>query len=112
MLRLSQTIENLIGPEPFEPLQRLVEGRELVGADPANLLDRAHMLLIERIDDVAHLTALFGELDTHRAAIHPRALMVEEAHLDELLQIVGYVGAEVIAAGSQLDPGQLLFSDI
>src|ERR1700730_2510783 len=51
----SQTIENLIGPEPLEPMQRLVEGRELVGADAADLLDRAHMLLIEPIDDVAHL---------------------------------------------------------
>src|ERR1700730_6679363 len=58
MLRSSQTIENLIGPEPLQPVQRLVEGGEFLGADAADLLDSAHMLLIEPVDDVAHLAAL------------------------------------------------------
>src|SRR5262245_52229784 len=59
----SQTVEDLIRPEPLEAVQRLVERRELVGIDAADLLDRAHVLLIERVDDVAHLAALLGQLD-------------------------------------------------
>ena len=38
--------------------------------------------------------------------------MVEEPHLDELLEIVGNVGAEIIAAGAQLAGSQLLLPDI
>src|SRR5262245_63047958 len=87
-----QTIEDLVGPEPLEPVQRLVQGGELVGIDAADLLHRAHVLLVERIDDVAHLAALVRELDADRAAIDARTLMIEEAHLDELLEVVGDVG--------------------
>ena len=38
--------------------------------------------------------------------------MVEEAHFDELLQIVGDVGAEIVAAAAQLAGGQLFVADI
>jgi hypothetical protein len=38
--------------------------------------------------------------------------VIEEAHLDELLQIVGDVRAEVIAARAQLTRGQLLVADV
>ena len=38
--------------------------------------------------------------------------MIEEAHLDELLQIVGDIGAEIIAARAQLAGGQFLVADI
>src|SRR5262245_43243105 len=86
-----QPIEDLIGPEPLEPMQRLVEGRELLGVDAADLLDRANVFLVERLHDVAHLAALVGEPDADRAAIDARTLVVEEAHLHELLQIVGDV---------------------
>src|SRR6266480_2710573 len=86
--RMSQPIENLIGPEPLEPMQRLVEPGELVARDAADLLHRAHVLLVERTDDLAHVAALLGELDAHRAAVDSRALMIEEAHLDQLLEIV------------------------
>src|SRR3972149_9120412 len=34
-----QTIKNLIGPEPLEPVQCLAERGELVGRDAARLLD-------------------------------------------------------------------------
>src|SRR5262249_8237749 len=63
--RRLQPIENLIGPEALQPVQGLFEGRKLIGIDAADLLPRTHMLLIERIDDIAHLVALLGELDTH-----------------------------------------------
>src|SRR6266850_5872846 len=77
----SQPVEDLVGPEPLEPVQRFVERRELLGIDAADLLHGAHVLLIERLDDVAHLAALVGEPDADRAAVDARALVVEEAHL-------------------------------
>src|SRR6185436_14979201 len=44
--------------------------------------------------------------------IDPRTLMIEEAHLDELLQIVGDVGAEIVTARTKLACGQLLVADV
>src|SRR6185437_16070669 len=107
-----EAIQDLIGPEALEPVQRLVERGELVGVDAAHLLNGAHVLLVERLDDVAHLATLVGQLDAHRTAVDARALMVEEAHLDELLQIVGDVGAEIVAARAQFAGSQLLVADI
>src|SRR4051794_20184031 len=98
----SEPIEDLVGPKPLEPVQRLVQGRELIGGDAADLLHRAHVLLIETLDDVADLTAGIGQTNAYRAAIDPRALVIEEAHLDELLQIVGDVGAQIVTPGTQL----------
>jgi hypothetical protein len=50
-------------------LQRLVEHAELVGVDAADVLHRAYVLVVERFDDVARLSAILGELDAHRAAV-------------------------------------------
>ena len=50
-------------------MQRLVEHAELVGVDAADLLNGAHVLVVERLDDVAHLAALVGELDADRAPV-------------------------------------------
>src|SRR5215471_11054743 len=96
--RSLETVKNLVVPEPLEAVQRLVQVGELVGIDAADLLHRALVLLVERIDDVVHLAALVGELDAHRAAVDARALVIEEVHLDQLFEIVGDVGAEIIAA--------------
>ena len=54
----SEPVEDLVGPEPLEPMQRLVQGGELVGGDAADLLHRANVLLVETLDDVANLAAL------------------------------------------------------
>src|SRR5262249_37332637 len=111
-LSASEAIQDLVGPEAFEAMQRLVEHAELVGVDAADLLDRAHVLLIKRVDDVAHLAAFVGELDAHRAPIDARALMIEETHLDEFLEIVGNVRAEIVATRAQLTGGEFLVADI
>src|SRR5436190_18304429 len=92
-----QPIEDLVGPETLEAMQRLVQHGELVRRDAADLLDRAHVLLVERAHRLAHVAALFGQLDANRAAIDARALVIEEAHFDELLQIVRHVRAEIVA---------------
>src|SRR5262249_56335427 len=108
----SEPVEDLVGPEPLEPLERFVEAGELVGRDTADLLDRADVLLVKQRYDVAYFTAALGELDAHGAAIDARALVVEEAHLHELLQIVGHVRAEIVTARAQFTGGQFLVADV
>src|ERR1700760_2217525 len=108
----SETVQDLVGPEPLEAMQRLVQRRELLVRDAADLLDRLDVLLIERIDDAADLLALRREADADRAAIDARTLVIEEAELDQLLEIVGDVGAEIVAARAQLARGQLLVADV
>src|SRR5579871_665981 len=80
--KISETIENLVGPEPFETMQRLVQRRELLIGDAADLLDRLDVLLIERIDDLADFLALRGQANANRAPIDARTLMIEEAEFD------------------------------
>src|SRR5262249_19274797 len=87
----SETIENLVGPEPLEAMQRLVQRRELLIGDAADLLDRLDVLLIQRIDDATDLLALLRQANADRTTINARALMIEEAELDQLLQVVGDV---------------------
>src|SRR5258708_28518535 len=89
--KVSEPIQDLVGPEPLEPVQRLVQGRELLVPDAADLLHRLDVLLIQRVDDTADFLALRGQADAHRAAINARALTIEEAEFDQLLQIVGDV---------------------
>src|ERR1051325_5345320 len=110
--KFSEPIQDLVGPEPLEAMQRLVQRRELLVRDAADLLHRLDVLLVERVDDLADFLALRGQADANRPAINARALMIEEAEFDELLQIIGDVGAEVIAAGTQLACGQFLVTDV
>src|SRR6202163_2307484 len=110
--KVSETIQDLVGPEPLEPVQRLVEGREFLVRDAADLFHGLDVLLIQRIDDAADFLALRGEANADRAAIDARTLMIEEAEFDQLLQIVGGVGTEVVAARAQLARGQFLVADI
>src|SRR5579862_1352115 len=112
-LRLrSEPIEDLVGPEALEAVQRLVQRRELFVRDAADLLHRLDVLLIERIDDLADFLALSGQANANRTAIDARTLMVEEAEFDQLLQIVGDVGAEIVSARAQLARGQLLVANV
>src|ERR1700741_3958532 len=108
----SEPIEDLIGPEPLEAVQRLVQRRELLVRDAADLLHGLDVLLVQRIDDLADLLALGGQADAHRTAVNARALMIEEAELDQLLQIVGDVGAEIVTARAQFARGQFLVADV
>src|ERR1700719_2067666 len=110
--KISEPVQDLVGPEPLEPVQRLVQRRELLVRDAADLLHGLDVLLVERVDDAADFLALRGEADADRAAIDARALMIEEAEFDQLLQIVGDVGAEVVTARAQFARGQFLVADI
>src|SRR6202030_1850284 len=66
----------------------------------------------QRIDDAADFLALRGQANANRTAIDARTLMIEEAEFDQLLQIVGDVGAEIITARAQLARGQLLVANV
>src|ERR1700761_3371763 len=96
-----ETVQDLVGPEPLEAMQRLVQGREFLVRDAADLLHGLDVLLVERIDDAADFLALRGQANADRTTIDARTLMVEEAEFDQLLQIVGDVGAEIISARAQ-----------
>jgi hypothetical protein len=87
----SQPIQNLVSPETLKPVQRLVKRDQLIKTEAADLLDRAYVLLVERINDVAYLATFAGQLDAHRAPIEAGALVVEKANLGELLEVVGDV---------------------
>src|SRR3954451_7891044 len=105
--KFSEPIQDLVSPEPLQAVQRLVQRRELFVRDAADLLHRLDVLLVERVDDLADFLALRGQADANPPAIDARALMIEEAELDELLQVIGDVGAEVVTARAQFARGQL-----
>ena len=44
--KFSEPVQDLVGPEPLEPVQRLVQGREFLVRDAADLLDGLDVLLI------------------------------------------------------------------
>src|SRR4029079_5275160 len=95
-------VQDRVGPEPLEAVQRFVQRRELLVRDAADLLHRLDVLLVERVDDLADLLALRGQTNANRTTIDAGALMIEEAELDELLEVIGNVGAEIVTARAQL----------
>ena len=99
-------------PEAVEPLQRAVHLLEFFGVDAADLLDRADMALVEPADHFGDRLALRRQADADRTAVDARALVVDEAEVDQLLQIVGDVRAEIVAARAQFAGGQLRIADV
>src|SRR5262245_14970950 len=53
-----QAVEDLVGPEPLQPVQRFVQSHELLGVDSPHLLDRAYLLLVQALYDIADARAL------------------------------------------------------
>jgi hypothetical protein len=70
-------IEDLIGPEALESVQRLVQGGQFGGFDAADLFDSADVLLTDGLADAPHIPAFVGELDAHRAAVDAAAPVIE-----------------------------------
>src|SRR5271168_2394566 len=64
----SEPIEDLVGPEPLEAMQRLVQRRELLVRDAADLFNGLDVLLVERVDDAADFLALRGQANANRTA--------------------------------------------
>jgi len=61
----ARATDNLLARLTLEPLQRLVEGRQLPSANAADLLHGGQIFLVERVNNVANLTVLIGEFDSH-----------------------------------------------
>src|SRR5580704_12668417 len=108
----SEPILDLVGPVSLEAQQRGIHPNEVVARDAADLFDRTRMLLIDPSDDAVDLFAPLGQADPNRAAVDARAGMMEEADLDQLLDVIGNIRAEIIAACAQFAGGQFLVADI
>ena len=83
-----------------------------MGRDATDLLNGADVLFVNAGDDRMHFLALRGEANANRTAIHTAALMAEVAKLNELLDVVGNVRAEIIAAGAQLTRRHIVVADV
>src|SRR5690606_29022995 len=92
----SELVENLIDPEALQAGQRLVEAIEFLVAKTADLVDGLKMTIIEFVDDFGHFLAFRRQLDTNRPAIGTRALLEDVAGFNQFLEIVRYVGAEIV----------------
>src|SRR5689334_13419890 len=55
---------------------------------------------------------LVSQADTHRAAVGIGPLVVDVAHVDELLEVIRNVRTEVIAARLELTGRQLALTDV
>src|SRR5262245_34031748 len=93
-----EAVADLIRPAALEANQSLVETAEVFLGHLAHGFHRAELALIELLHDLAGFLALFGQADAHAAAVGLRPLVVQVAHVDELLEIVGDVRAEIVAA--------------
>ena len=110
--QLLQAVVDLIRPEPLEADQGAVEAGDVARIDFADGLERAELALIELVQHVAGCLALVGQAHPHAAPVGFRALVVDVAHVDELLQVVGDVRAEVVAARLQFTRSQLAVADV
>ena len=95
-----------------EALEQLVHLAEFALADAADLLDRTDVTLVELRDGLGHVLSGVGQADADRAAVDARTLVVDEAEVDQLLDVVGDVRAEIVAARAQFAGGQFGVADV
>src|SRR5690606_9027053 len=108
----SHAIGDGVVPEAVEPLKGPVHLAELLRFDPPDLLDGTDMAVIEPGDDLGHLFPFRRQADADRAAVDARTLVVDETHVDQLLQIVGYVRAEIVAARAEFAGREFRIADV
>jgi len=96
--QILHAVSDAVVPEAVEALQQLVHLRELALADAADLFDRADVAIIELGDGFCDFLAFLGQADADRAAVDARTLVVDETEVDQLLDVVGNVGAEIVTA--------------
>ena len=70
----------------------------MIGADIAHRFQRTQMAVEQFAQHVAHRFALAGQAHQYRATIGFRTFVVDVATFDQLLEIVGNVGTQIVAA--------------
>src|SRR5260221_3260673 len=87
-LRL-EPVENLVRPEPLQPLERTIEIMKVGGRDAADLIDRADVAVVEGVDDLCDVGSPFWQGDPDRAAGPSRRPGVELSQLCQPPSVVG-----------------------
>ena len=107
----SAGVGDVVAPIALERAQDLVHRRQLLAGDDLALeLDR--VLLVQLVDPPAKLEALLRHPHPGHAAVVGRAFLAEIAILDQLLDVVGDIRAQVVAARGQFADRQLLVADV
>src|SRR5262245_58607028 len=104
----SRTLEaeaDLVRPIALETGEHLVQTTEIICRNLSHSLHRAELALIELADDLRGRPALGRERDADAAPVGLATLVVDVAELDELLQVVGNVRAQVEPAALKLARG-------
>ncbi|CVI19864.1 hypothetical protein AGR4A_Cc80201 [Agrobacterium tumefaciens str. B6] len=107
-----QAVSDRVVPEAIKALQQLVHFGELAGADAADLFDRTDVAFIKAGNRFGDFLALFRQADADRAAVDTRALVVDETEVDQLLDVIGDVRAEVITTRTKLAGRQFGIADV
>src|SRR5690606_17546676 len=81
-------------------------------AEATYLIDGLEVAIVEFVNHFGDFFALGGQLDPHRPAVRARALLKDVAALNELLEIVGNVRAEIVPARTQLTGSQLCVTNV
>lgn len=102
---------NVIGPRPLDAAQRLAHRFDLAAAEFL-FVEPGGDAVFEVADLVDDLQRLVGQGDADRAAVVRRALLLEIAHLGELLDVVGDVRALIVASLDEVADGDVLVADV
>src|SRR6201999_2700398 len=108
----SELVEDLVDPEALEAAKRLVEAFEGAIVEPADLVDRLEMAVVELVDHLGDLFPLGRQADADRTAVGAAALLEDVAGLDQLLEVVRDVRPQIVTAGAQLAGGHFGVADV
>src|SRR5262249_39072897 len=103
---------DLIDPEALQALQGHAEQVEIGRRDVADGIERTQMPVEQLLQHVTYRLALARQTHQDRTTVCFRALMMDVARLDQLLQIVRDVRAEIMPTRAQFAGGQFLVADV
>jgi hypothetical protein len=98
-------------PEALQTAQRNGRGGKVFVGD-RGLVQHLDMALVHLVQPVAQLGALLGQPHMDRAEVVHRALLLQIAVLDHLLDAVRHVRAEIAAAQDQLADRHFRIADV
>src|SRR5215469_16597930 len=108
----SELEADLVDPETLETAQAHIRAFKVRHGDVAHRFERTEMTVEEHAQHVAHGLALAGQAHENGAPVDLGTFVMDIAALDELLEIVRHVGAQVVTARAQFARRQFLIADI